>query len=101
MPSPRPRIVDWVFTVPFIVAFGGTLLVFDPLQRVARLLGTRAHEIVAGLLQATIVFCLRICGTRFAVDRSPQVRPGTPYLLIANHQSMFDIPIIGSYLFTN
>jgi 1-acyl-sn-glycerol-3-phosphate acyltransferase len=93
--------LDWVFTVPFIVAFGGTLLVFDPLQRIARRLGTRAHEIVVGLLQATIVLSLRICGTRFFVERSPEVRPGTPYLLVANHQSMFDIPIIGSYLFTN
>jgi 1-acyl-sn-glycerol-3-phosphate acyltransferase len=29
------------------------------------------------------------------------VRPHTPYIIIANHQSMFDIPIFGALLFTN
>jgi 1-acyl-sn-glycerol-3-phosphate acyltransferase len=35
------------------------------------------------------------------IERSPRVRPHAPYLVIANHQSMFDIPIFGGLLFTN
>lgn len=98
----RPaRLLDWVFTAPFLVAFGLVLAVFDPLQRIARLFGRRPHEVVAGALQASLVGAFRIAGTRLAVERSPELQPRTGYLLIANHQSMFDIPIIGSLLFTN
>ena len=97
----RPRLVDWVFTVPFLVAFGAILLVFDPLQRVARVFGPRPQEIVAGWLQMALVAAFRICGTRLDVERAPSVRRGASYLVVANHQSMFDIPILGSLLFSN
>jgi hypothetical protein len=33
------RVLDWLFTVPFLLAFGLLLGVFDPLQRLARLFG--------------------------------------------------------------
>jgi 1-acyl-sn-glycerol-3-phosphate acyltransferase len=92
---------DWIFTVPFLIAFGGLLLVFDVAQRVARLFGRRPHEYVVGALQWLLIRSLGICGTRLRVERSPHVRPHTPYLVIANHQSMFDVPIFGGLLFTN
>jgi 1-acyl-sn-glycerol-3-phosphate acyltransferase len=56
---------------------------------------------VVGLLQSALTQALRICGTRFTVERDAGVRPHTPYVLISNHQSMFDIPILASLLFTN
>lgn len=92
---------DWVFTVPFLIAFGLILLVFDLLQRLARPFGPRPHEIVVAWLQWSIVCALRLCGTRYQVERDPGVRPDTPYLVVSNHQGMFDIPLIGSLLFTN
>jgi 1-acyl-sn-glycerol-3-phosphate acyltransferase len=97
----RPRAVDWLFTLPFLVVFGVVLLVFDPLQRVARLFGQRPQEIVAGTLQVALVWAFRISGARIEVERSSGVRPNTSYVFIANHQSMFDIPILGSLLFSN
>jgi 1-acyl-sn-glycerol-3-phosphate acyltransferase len=99
--STPPRLLDWIFTVPFLIAFGLLLAVFDPIQRLARLFGPRPHEIVVGLLQVFLVGALRMCGTRFQVERSPEVAPHAPYLIIANHQSMFDIPIVMAFLFTN
>ena len=99
--GPRPRALDWVLTLPFLLAFGSILVVFDPLQRVARLFGPRPHEIVVGWLQAALVGAFHLCGTRLDVERSPGVRGNTSYLLIANHQSMFDIPILGALLSTN
>lgn len=94
-------IVDWLLTVPFLLAFGLALGVFDPLQRVARLFGQRPQEIVVGALQTTLVWAFHICGTRLVVERSPEVKPWTPYVLVANHQSLFDIPIFGALLFSN
>ena len=96
------RIVfDWIFTVPFLIAFGLTLGIFDPLQRIARLFGPRPHEIVVGLLQKTLIGVFRLCGTRLEVERSEAVEGWKPYLVIANHQSMFDVPIFGALLFSN
>jgi 1-acyl-sn-glycerol-3-phosphate acyltransferase len=95
------RAVGWVFTPPFLVAFGLILAVFDPLQRLARVFGPGPHERVVGVLQSALKAALRICGTRFTVERDPNVRPHTPYVLVANHQSMFDIPILANVLFSN
>lgn len=95
------RIRDWLFTIPFLLSFGLILLVFDVAQRVARLFGQRPQEYVAGALQVTLTRSFAICGTRLQVERSPHVRPWAPYLVIANHQSMFDIPIYGALLFSN
>jgi 1-acyl-sn-glycerol-3-phosphate acyltransferase len=81
--------------------FGGLLLIFDPLQRIARLFGQRPQENVVGALQWCLLSSLRVCGTRVSVERNPGVLPRTPYVLIANHQSMFDIPIFGALLFSN
>ena len=97
----RPRAVDWILTFPFLVAFGAILLLFDPLQRVARLFGQRPQEIVAGALQVSLVWAFRLSGARLHVERSERVLPKTPYIFIANHQSMFDVPILGSLLFSN
>ena len=99
-PGP-PRPLDWLVSLPFLIAFGATLLVFDPLQRLSRLFGTRPHEVVVGALQVCLVWSLRLCGTRLLVERDPAVAPRTPYILIANHQSMFDIPMFGARLFSN
>jgi 1-acyl-sn-glycerol-3-phosphate acyltransferase len=95
------RAVDWLFTLPFLIVFGLVLAVFDPLQRIARLFGPRPHEIVVGLLQKSLLGAFRLCGTRLEVERSAEVKPWTPYLVIANHQSMFDVPIFGALLFSN
>jgi 1-acyl-sn-glycerol-3-phosphate acyltransferase len=100
-PAAPVRLLDWVFSLPFLFTFGAILLLFDPLQRVVRLFGPRPHEIVVGCMQVALLTACRLCGTRFEVERAPGVRPDTPYLLIANHQSMFDIPIVGALLFTN
>jgi 1-acyl-sn-glycerol-3-phosphate acyltransferase len=92
---------DWLFTIPFLVTFGLVLGIFDPLQRIARLFGPRPHELVVGALQVSLLWAFRICGTRLEVERAHSVRSWTPYVVIANHQSMFDVPIFGALLFTN
>jgi 1-acyl-sn-glycerol-3-phosphate acyltransferase len=99
--APKPRLVDWLFTVPFLMVFGGLLLVFDPLQRLARLFGQRPQEVVVGVLQRMLIYAFGVAGMRLRVERSAKVRPKTPYILISNHQSMFDVPIFGGLLFSN
>ena len=95
------RIRDWFFTVPFLLSFGLILLVFDVAQRIARLFGQRPQEYVAGALQVALMRSFIICGARLHVERSLRIQPRTPYLIVANHQSMFDVPIFGALFFTN
>ena len=95
------KIVDWIFTVPFLVAFGLTLAIFEPIARVARLFGLRPMEITMGVMQRLLLVVFRIGGTRLQVERSPLVLPRTGYVLVSNHQSLFDVPIFGGLLFSN
>jgi 1-acyl-sn-glycerol-3-phosphate acyltransferase len=95
------RIVDWVFTVPFLMAFGLTLGVFEPIARLARLFGLRPMEITMGVMQRILLWVFRIAGTRLHVERSPALQSGTGYIIVSNHQSLFDIPIFGGLLFSN
>lgn len=92
---------DWVFTVPFLLAFGLTLVVFDLAGRIVRPFSLRGFERVMAALQRTLIAVFRICGTKVRVERSPAIQPGTGYAVVSNHQSMFDIVLIGGLLFTN
>jgi 1-acyl-sn-glycerol-3-phosphate acyltransferase len=93
--------VSWLATLLFLPVFGTVLVVFDVAQRVARLFGPRPQEYAAGAVQWVLVRTFGICGTRVLVERSPEVRPWTPYIIVSNHQSMFDIVILGSVFFSN
>ncbi len=94
-------IIDWIFTVPFLIGFGLTLVVFEPIARVARLFGLRPMEISMGVMQRVLLVVFRIAGTRLRVQRSPLLLPRTGYILVSNHQSLFDVPIFGGLLFSN
>jgi 1-acyl-sn-glycerol-3-phosphate acyltransferase len=92
------RLASWAGTVVFLPVFGTILLGFDLAQRVARLFGQRPQEHVAGALQVALVAAFRLCGTRLEVERAAGLRSGAAYIVVANHQSMFDIPILGAVL---
>lgn len=92
---------DWVLTIPFLLLFGLTLLLFDIAGRLVRPFSLRGFEVVMAALQRTLMFLFRVCGTRVEVERSTDILPGRGYAIISNHQSMFDIALIGGLLFTN
>ena len=69
------RVRDWVFTVPFLIAFGLTLLFYDLVGRIVRPFSLRGFEYVMAALQRTLMNCFRICGTRIRVERSRRRRP--------------------------
>jgi 1-acyl-sn-glycerol-3-phosphate acyltransferase len=96
-----PRLLPWLSSLVFLPLFGLVLVAFDVAQRVARLFGQRPQEYVAGALQWTLVHLFRICDTRLVVERSPDVAQWTSYIIVSNHQSMFDIAILGSLFFSN
>jgi 1-acyl-sn-glycerol-3-phosphate acyltransferase len=52
-------------------------------------------------LQKALTASLRLCGTRFHVERDKALASGRPALFVSNHQSMLDIPILGALLSTH
>ena len=95
------KVASWAVTIPFLAAFGLVLIVFDLAGRLVRPFSLTGFEWVMGALQWALVTVLRIFGTHVEIDRSPAIRPAAGYVVISNHQSMFDIALIGDVLFSN
>lgn len=93
--------LDWITTIPTLVAFGATLVVSDVAMRIARLFGPHPMEVTAGFAQRTLIMCFRLSGTTITVERHPDVEHKRGYIFLSNHQSLFDIPIFGGLLFNN
>lgn len=96
-----PLVISWIATLAFLPVFGVVMLAFDVAQRVAYRISPRAQEYVAGAVQWLLIRIFRIAGARVAVERSPRFKGWTDYLVISNHQSLFDIAILGGVLFSN
>lgn len=92
---------DWAFSIPTVIAFGLTLLVFDVAGRVALLFGLRPFEWVMAGLQRTLLLVFRISGVRFDVEGLAGFRSSGGYLFVSNHQSIYDVPIFGGILIRN
>lgn len=95
------KLWNWVVTIPFLVVFGMVLLIYDIAGRIVRPFSLSGFEWVMGALQATLVWIYRLFGTRLDVEHSPAVQPRTGYVVISNHQSLYDIVLIGGLLFSN
>jgi 1-acyl-sn-glycerol-3-phosphate acyltransferase len=94
-------LLSWLFTPLFLLAFAIVMVGFDPLLRLSRLFGRRPEDVMGALLQWSAMQSLRVAGTRFAVERSSGLRPRQGYIVVSNHQSIFDIAILGGLLLTN
>jgi 1-acyl-sn-glycerol-3-phosphate acyltransferase len=95
------KVIDWLCTIPFLILFGLTLVIFEPIARVARLFGLRPMEVAMGVMQQTLLGVFAVAGTRLQVERANGILPRSGYIIVSNHQSMFDIPIFGGLLFSN
>ncbi len=85
----------------FWIGFGGTLLRYEVEGRLALRRGLTEFEWAMARLQRSLVTSFRAFGTDVVVERDPAVAPDTGYLVISNHQSLLDIPLIGGILFSN
>lgn len=98
-PRTRPRPIDWVCTPPFLVLFAAIMGGFDVLQRIAHLFGRRALENTVGAMQLCLVWAWKLVGTKIRAEQAGGLVPGRPYVFLANHQSMFDMPIVNGLVF--
>jgi 1-acyl-sn-glycerol-3-phosphate acyltransferase len=90
------KLIAYPLTVLYFIFFGLTLVIFHPIQWAAfNLLGYKAHKVTVVWLQFWLMRCLNILGTRFSFSNPYQITTNQPLIIIANHQSMYDIsPLI-------
>ncbi len=92
------RIRDWGFSLVTLVLFGLTLLLYEVVGRVALLFGRRPFEWSMAGLQRTLLWVFAVSRVRVDVEMDPDFDPATGYVMMSNHQSMFDVPIFGGLL---
>lgn len=70
-------------------------MVFHPIQIIChRLFGYNAHKRSVSLLNLCLIRCTHFLGTRYTFSNPHHIPKDRPLIIIANHQSMNDIPPI-------
>lgn len=92
-------IIEYILGSLFRVIFILLLLVFHPIQVIAyNLLGESAQQKATHLLNGSILLAFRIAGNRLSFNNSFELPHDKPSIIIANHQSLWDIVGIYWYL---
>jgi len=89
------KILSYFVTAVFYLVFLVFLLIFHPVQWIClNVFGYQAHKKSVDLLNGFLMRCLHILGTTIAFNGIDKVPHGVPLIIVANHQSMYDIPPI-------
>lgn len=89
------KVLSYPVSAVYLIFFGLALLAFHPVQWLClNLFGYEAHKRSVSLLNLCLMRCTHILGTRYRFEtRAPMPEKG-PLIIVANHQSMYDIPPI-------
>lgn len=89
------KTLSYLLSPVFYLVFYLVLLVFHPVQWVCfNVFGYNAHKRAVDLLNALLVACYFIMGTRVRFDNKWPLPKDQTILFISNHQSLFDIPAL-------
>ena len=92
-------LVGWLITPLYVPIFWGILCIFDPLLRITKLISGGLFQWMLELMNLCIITNIRFtAGTTFKVDTSVNIPTDKPLLVVSNHQSMYDVPLIIWYL---
>lgn len=94
----REAALDWAATAASCTGVFSSLVAFDVVQRVAIRKGTDAHQTSVTAMAWTVNRAYRLTGGRTSAEGVHNAAPGRPYIIVSNHQSMFDISLISDYL---
>lgn len=93
------KILAYPLTILYFICFGITLVVFHPIQWICfNVFGYQAHKISVDWLQFFLIRCLNVLGTRFTFTNPYDIDTDQPLIIVANHQSMYDISPIMWYM---
>ena len=86
------KIISYPISVVYYLFFGLCLLVFHPVQWIClKLFGYQGHKKSVDVLNFFLILCTRLIGTRYTVTGREHVPAGVPIIIVANHQSLYDV----------
>lgn len=92
------KLLSYILTPLYTLCFFITLFIFHPIQWVCfNLFGYQAHKKSADYMNICLMRCLHILGTRFTFENPYDFETGRPLIIVANHQSMYDISPLSVY----
>ena len=93
------KILAYPLTVLYFIFFGLTLLAFHPIQWVClNIFGYGAHKRSVSVLNLFLIRCTHLLGTTYTFTNPHLIPKDQPLIIVANHQSMNDIPPIIWYM---
>ncbi len=96
------RILSYPLSILFYLFFGGILVIFHPVQWMAKNFGgPSVHRGVVNLMNLCLLRCLHVLGVTFSFKNEYKLPEHQPLIMVSNHQSMLDIPLISWYLRRN
>lgn len=88
-----------ILSVLFFPCFFGCLIIFHGIQVICRnLISKKAHKKSVDLLNFFLLRCINLVGNTTNYSCSHSIPKDKPLLIVANHQSMFDISMIVWYM---
>ena len=89
------KILSYPLSAIYLIFFGLCLVIFHPVQWVClNLFGYEAHKRSVCILNLCLIRCTHILGTSYRFQWPEKMPEKGPLIIVANHQSMYDIPPI-------
>ncbi len=92
------KVLSYILTPVHLLVFGLTLVVFDGIQRVAFLFGYLPHKKSVDYLNFFLTWSVVFLGSIPRWRQSVKIPRDCPLIVLANHQSLYDIPPFFWYL---
>ncbi len=89
------KILSYSLTPIYLLTFGLLLLIFHPIQVITRWIwGYPVRKKAVDVLNYGLLYSLKIMGSKITFRGFEKVPQNHPIIIVANHQSTFDIPPI-------
>ncbi len=93
------KILSYPLTILYYLCFLLTLIIFHPIQWFCfNVIGYQAHKKSVDALQFFLIKCVYVLGTRITFENPHKIETNQPLIIVANHQSMYDISPIMWYM---
>lgn len=89
------KIASYPLTILYYIFFGLALLFFHPIQWLAlKIGGYNPHRMTVAILNLCLTRFLHVLGSKISFNSINRIPKDVPLIIVANHQSMNDIPAI-------
>lgn len=93
------KLLAYPLSVLYFICFGLAIVIFHPIQWFClNVFGYQAHKKSVDILQFIVIKCLYATGTQVTFTNPYQISTDYPLIIVANHQSMYDISPLMWYL---